>query len=407
MLIGIAIRLAQSIGIHRDGAYLKLSPFETEIRLRLWWQLCLLDSRAPEDHGFVHTIDHLNQGLRPPLNIDDDQLFPTMKALPVEPDSWTEMTFHLIQIETCRLLQQVVESRTANQEDVSSDLIAKRRKIADHKIWMESKFFSRPTPSRLQRIASIHYYSACSKMGFVLQLREQLHASGDNVSTRGSPGGSGKSCLLAAFRDIESSYPLLNGKESGNFAWLFRMYTKWYSLMYILRYLCAFPSSPEAVRGWDLVDRTVTILPYFQTLPAGDLSSKDIPGSSVWQCLALLHRQALNARSNFERLQDAEAIHRGSEDNFGPLRESERLHIDNMETELQLQPERDGQSGLKSVPSMVADNPSGQWYPTGPTVVDPTTIWQNGCFSFDDSTMAEMLYLPEWSDIVNKTLDLA
>ncbi|KAH8434413.1 fungal specific transcription factor domain-containing protein [Aspergillus melleus] len=43
--IGIAVRMAIHLRLHRDGYRLGLSPFETEQRRRLWWQLVALDKR--------------------------------------------------------------------------------------------------------------------------------------------------------------------------------------------------------------------------------------------------------------------------------------------------------------------------------------------------------------------------
>src|SRR5271170_1556480 len=38
-LSGLAIHLAQALGIHRDGSNFGLDPFETEMRRRLWWHI--------------------------------------------------------------------------------------------------------------------------------------------------------------------------------------------------------------------------------------------------------------------------------------------------------------------------------------------------------------------------------
>lgn len=48
---GLAVRLAQSLGMHRDGDALNLSPFDAEMRRRLWWGICILDTPASEDHS--------------------------------------------------------------------------------------------------------------------------------------------------------------------------------------------------------------------------------------------------------------------------------------------------------------------------------------------------------------------
>lgn len=50
-LTGLVVRISQTLGIHRDGSHFGLAPFEIEMRRRLWWQVCVLDARASEDHG--------------------------------------------------------------------------------------------------------------------------------------------------------------------------------------------------------------------------------------------------------------------------------------------------------------------------------------------------------------------
>lgn len=41
--MGVVIRNAERGGLHRDGSILGLSPYETERRRRVWWQLQHLD----------------------------------------------------------------------------------------------------------------------------------------------------------------------------------------------------------------------------------------------------------------------------------------------------------------------------------------------------------------------------
>jgi hypothetical protein len=55
-LTGLTVRIAQTLGVHRDGSHFKLPPFEIEMRRRLWWQVCILDARSSEDHGCDPTI---------------------------------------------------------------------------------------------------------------------------------------------------------------------------------------------------------------------------------------------------------------------------------------------------------------------------------------------------------------
>ncbi|OGM50176.1 hypothetical protein ABOM_001137 [Aspergillus bombycis] len=99
-LIGIAVRIATRLGLHRDGTQLGLSPFETEQRKRLWWQIVAFDKRIAEVTGSTITAlssSGTDSGL--PLNVNDADLHLHAKEPPVPSTSATEMLFCLIRIE--------------------------------------------------------------------------------------------------------------------------------------------------------------------------------------------------------------------------------------------------------------------------------------------------------------------
>lgn len=95
-MTGLLIRLAQALGVHRDGATFDISPFEIELRRRLWWQIVILDVRASEDHGCDPTIVEQSYDTKFPLNINDADIAPSTKTTPEEHEGATEMTFDLI-----------------------------------------------------------------------------------------------------------------------------------------------------------------------------------------------------------------------------------------------------------------------------------------------------------------------
>jgi hypothetical protein len=98
-LSGLTTHLAQALGVHRDGTNFGLSPFETEMRRRLWWHICILDSRAAEDQGADPTFTEAFYDARLPLNINDDDISPDTRETPKERQGTTEMTFCLIRFE--------------------------------------------------------------------------------------------------------------------------------------------------------------------------------------------------------------------------------------------------------------------------------------------------------------------
>jgi hypothetical protein len=106
-LTGLTLRISQSLGLHRDGSVFGLSPFDTEMRRRLFWQLCILDTRASEDHGSDPSILDYSFDTKFPLSINDDDLDPNATEPPVPREGVSEMTFCLIRYEICNLTRKL------------------------------------------------------------------------------------------------------------------------------------------------------------------------------------------------------------------------------------------------------------------------------------------------------------
>ncbi|KPM38866.1 hypothetical protein AK830_g7704 [Neonectria ditissima] len=100
---GMIVRIAQKMGCHRDGESLRLTPFETEMRRRMWWQIILQDAKNALVSGLSHSILPVNWDTKMPQNVNDADLFPE-SVEPVRPrEGPTEMAFCLViyQIAKC------------------------------------------------------------------------------------------------------------------------------------------------------------------------------------------------------------------------------------------------------------------------------------------------------------------
>ena len=93
LFTGIGVRIGQGIGIHRDGATLGLSPFQTEMRRRLYWHMSIVDRLASQLAGSGSLIGVGFPDLLMPLNVNDEDLHPDMTAPPPERKGATEMIF--------------------------------------------------------------------------------------------------------------------------------------------------------------------------------------------------------------------------------------------------------------------------------------------------------------------------
>jgi len=139
-LVGTAIRIAECMGLHRDGTEYGLGPIETHVRRMLWLQLCCLDIRTCEAQGPRPGIRADEFDTQFPLNVDDAQLEVT--HYPTESDSrWTDMTLSLIRMECNEIIRQIWVDRPRLEKKKIS-LTAVLGKVENFRRKMKDKYMS-------------------------------------------------------------------------------------------------------------------------------------------------------------------------------------------------------------------------------------------------------------------------
>lgn len=103
-LVGVAVRIAQRMGLSTDGTRYAIPPFEVEMRRRLWWQVVLIDMRVSEISGGSSNLNY-TWNTKLPSNVNDSDLFPEMRDPPVERSGATEMMFFRIRCEEAQVVQ--------------------------------------------------------------------------------------------------------------------------------------------------------------------------------------------------------------------------------------------------------------------------------------------------------------
>lgn len=131
VLSGVALRIAQRIGLHHDGASLDLSVFETEMRRRLWWQIVVMDGFSAELSGVGLAVGAYSPAMPLPLNVNDSDLDSNMKETPIEHHRITEMSFCLLRYEIGRYLR---DSKTKQMFDGAWQHLSNQQESAWEKI---------------------------------------------------------------------------------------------------------------------------------------------------------------------------------------------------------------------------------------------------------------------------------
>lgn len=106
ILNGTVIRIAQKMGLHRDGEALGLSPFETEMRRRIWWQIVMLDAKYAMMSGLSNSLLPGDCDTKEPKNINDADLFPSATEPIQDREGPTEMIMVLLTSRVARFFTE-------------------------------------------------------------------------------------------------------------------------------------------------------------------------------------------------------------------------------------------------------------------------------------------------------------
>ena len=287
-LSGLLIRLANALGVHRDGSHFGLSPFDTEMRRRLWWQICTLDVRASEDHGIDPSIVESTFDTKFPSNINDTDISPSMRETPKEHDGWTETTFDLIRYSVSTTVRRLSWAppgpgpcRTQNAKLTVDD---KEHIIEELHQYLEKKYLKYCDLSvPLNWVAATVTRLIMAKMWLVVHhplLREDRGA--------GLPQETLDRLFLTSVEVIEFSRLLETEKATRKWGWLFATYQQWHAMAYVLSQLTVRTKGHEVERAWPIVEAV------FKEWHGGDHTTKK---GMLWKPLRKMMIRARAARA--------------------------------------------------------------------------------------------------------------
>jgi hypothetical protein len=245
MMTGLVIRMAQYLGLQRDGAHFKhLTPFEVEMRRRVWCILCMLDVRSSEDQGTDLTITIGSFDTKIPLNINDADIDPESKQMPIERDGVTDMSFVRMSFEIGDIVRQMmapgIRDGAAGLEDQSRLLNEIYQKA-------EQSYFRHTTQS-----GNIAYWVGVTitrlvmaKMTLIVFLPLLFSSPSEHLSDEIRT-----KLLVSAIEVAEYNHALNAEQACRQWRWVYQSYTHWHAIVYLMIEISRRPWSPIVERAW-------------------------------------------------------------------------------------------------------------------------------------------------------------
>jgi hypothetical protein len=304
-MTGLAIRLAKALGYHRDGTKLGLSPYDTEMRRRVWWQICLLDTRDSEDHGFELSIGDQSFDTEFPLSINDTDIEPGGIEAPVPATGLSEMTSSLIRYELCHLTRKLFYASLGRSilpsNSAPMNFEDRERMVQETSDYLEKQYLQYCVHS-----GSIEWTVATiARLGIhttSLRIYQPLTHPGRASDL---PPSTKDRLLMASIETVEYVRTLESEPTSNRVSWLWQTYTHWHAVAYMLTELAYRPPSLVVDRAWRAV--------FIFRDTAGVNSSRT---GMLWQPLRKLMAKAMQKREENKRLTQQENLGLGMESQY-------------------------------------------------------------------------------------------
>ncbi|USP76389.1 DNA binding protein [Curvularia clavata] len=300
-LTGLVVRIAQTLGIHRDGTHFNLPPFEVEMRRRLWWQVCILDARSSEDQGCDPTIHEGLFDTKMPLNVDDSDLHPDMTEFPQERQGFTDMTFCLLRFEITKLMRRITYvppgPNKCTEFFANLTIEQKEKWITDYHHALEAKYLKNCDMSvPLCWVAATVSRLVMSKMWLIVYHPHQRKDGGATL-----PQATKDKLFISSLESIEYGLLLETEARTMKWGWLFRTYVPWHAIAFLLSELCVRTKGDAVDRAWSTLESSAGRWWF----PLTDEQTRKATHGHLWKPLGKLLAKAKAARERELALQRA------------------------------------------------------------------------------------------------------
>jgi hypothetical protein len=257
-LTGVAVRIAESMGLERDGVYLGLAPFESEMRRRVWWLLKTHDFRTAELCGLAkfRDIDTSAESTKGPTNINDDQLFPGMPSLLGESNALTDIGFVAMRQEfsnfaaarIARFRQQGKNSSQFHLHASGNDKVDIEEAFKEVEEILETKYLRYCDPSR-----PLHLMIMLVARLSINVIRFLTHHPRKWVSIEQTPLSERQWVWDVSIKLLEQHNMAQSNPQLSQFAWHAPYFQQWHAFIHVLDSLRINPLLTHAEKAWQLI----------------------------------------------------------------------------------------------------------------------------------------------------------
>jgi hypothetical protein len=258
---GVASRIGQRIGLHRDGEILGLPPFEIEMRRRLWWQIVFIEGSAGKLAGIGGNI--LLGDTKRPSNLNDSDLFQGMKDMPKEHEGPTEMMHFLIRARVGEFLKRTANKNSSydgawNKLSTATVALSVKEKAIDElDELIKRKFIQYCDPS-----VPWHFMCIYLAKSIIFMLRFVAHSADQETHPQMYLSQPATDMLFGISLQVVSYQNMAyTTKEMQGFVWHVNMHFQWKAFIYLISELRHRSYGSDVDKAWKQVQTSYEFYP--------------------------------------------------------------------------------------------------------------------------------------------------
>ncbi|KAF5984940.1 hypothetical protein FBULB1_3133 [Fusarium bulbicola] len=277
-LTGLLLRLAKSVGLHREGDPNQYNQLEREVRRRLWWHICFIDSssRRADAQDLSITPASFSTGL--PTNSNDVDLYNSTTQIPNPNQGSTGVTLCLIRCELWYLTQAIRADTTDSLETRLGLFNALRQKV--EKTYFQHLQPNQPWDSFIRTMTTLFF----AKVELVIRRRSKT--------------------LPAAVELLNPSITIIKAVQSlksepawVKWRWQLQGQMPWHAMGVYLRQASRLPWTRELEEAWGA------------TTALKEGVAEEMKTGPLWKSLMQLFSEAKQHREKELKVQGANAQH--------------------------------------------------------------------------------------------------
>lgn len=282
-MLGIAIRIAQRMGLHSESSYAKCPALEAEMRRRLWWSLILFDTRICEMADYKAVMLTPTWDCRAPLNVNDFDLHPEMKHPPAVQGKSTEALFAVVRSEMGEFVRHsafhldfVSPALKTVAKDVQRGPVPGGGELVTLAKTIDDKYLKFCNPEN-----PLHFMTIWTTRGYLAKNHLVEHFSRFSGSSKQQTDAQRDAAISHALSMLECDTKLMTSPLTKGYLWLVHFHFPFPAYIHIFQDLRRRPLNDHAEQTWEIMSDNYEAR--FMCLGQGDLPFFRIFAQTVLQ----------------------------------------------------------------------------------------------------------------------------